>query len=387
MDVHIEDFQGIKDLDLTIDGFTTLVGRSNIGKSSVHRAIQGLLVNKRGDCFVRKGASNCLVEIDCPELTATWEKGSSKNDYTVDGVELESVGHGPPEQILEAGFRDIEADRTSLSPQIADQFSPLFLLDEKGSVAAEALSDVGRLADVQEALKQVKGDRRENENDLRVRQDDLEDVQTQLTEYDGLEDDMKQLEEAREYHDRIVEIENTIETLESYQDSASELRSSIKDLRGVEDVEVPSFSDDSLFEDVSSLKQWQTRRNSLIVQLKKIQGVDEVDIPSAPDGEMEELLTLMEYEEQLSDIQSSVDAQQSLTDEDIPSEDELRSLSDTVKTLKDLQSKRDRIVSELKATKSEYKEAEGDLEAIRDEIESLFHEAGRCPICEQEYQE
>lgn len=385
MDVHVEDFQGIKDLDLTIDGFTTLVGRSNIGKSSVRRAIHGLLVNKRGDYFVRNGASNSLVRVSCPELDATWEKGSSKNDYIVDGVELESVGHGAPEQIKEAGFREIEADRTSLMPQVASQFSPLFLLDEKGSVAAEVLSDVGRLADVQEALKQVKSDRRENENDLRVREDDLEEVREDLTEYDGLGEDMKQIEEAREYHDRIVELENEIEQLKEYKERAKTLRSQINELEGIEELDVPEFEDDSELEALRMLVDWRETRNDIILKIKGIQGVEDVEIPSAPNEEYEEVQTLVEYRQQRDELQAQQETLEDIAHVELPDNDADEAFDD-VSTLRDWIEQRNNLVDAIKSLKQKAKSATTDLTELEEKIEEWFHEAGQCPICEQEYE-
>jgi DNA repair ATPase RecN len=386
MDVHIEDYQAIDQLDFTIDGFTVMVGRSNIGKSSVLRAIRGLMVNEGGDHLVRQGSSHCEVHLQCPEIDVLWKKGSGYNDYVINGEAYESVGHHPPDAIAEAGFRSIEGDREAVMPQITpSQFEPLFLLDEKGSIAAEILSDVGRLGDVQEALKRVQSEMREHQNSLRVRREDLEDAQQELETYDGLEDDMKQVEEARRFHDEIARDREEIEMLTRYLDRAEDLQDTIDRYQGVSDVDIPAISVEKELHTLQSLSRQRARRDNLQSTVHELEGVSDVEIPEAPQHDyqtLDKLRSLRDQRDELIELIDRLDFDGSI---DCPDSGSLERLLDTVRQLESWRDQRDQLVNTIQDLKSDIEETVQEFREMKRRLEALFEEAGRCPVCDQEY--
>lgn len=171
----IRNFQSLESVDFVIDGLTVVTGANNAGKSAVMRAIRGLFQNSRNaKQFVRHGASQSDVLLDLGDHTVRWEKSEKINRYTVDGKVLDKVGAGVPPEVSALGVQPVRVGDLTLWPQIADQFTgQMFLIDQPGSVVAEAISDTERVAKLNGALRSAESDRRSVQQTLKVRQQDL----------------------------------------------------------------------------------------------------------------------------------------------------------------------------------------------------------------------
>lgn len=245
--VEIENFQSIESLKFTIDGFTAIVGDSDLGKSAIVRALKCALTGAAGTDFVRHGAAcerrlkntkkcrcKTSVRISSPKLSFRWEKGDSINKYTVfmeDGQEdvFDRVGSGAPDFLLPF-FNPIKIGEASqVLIQVADQFrmngagGPIFLLDVSGPSVAEVLSDVARLDALNEAMKLVQKDRKDDASTRNVRERDLVQLQTELEGYAGLdaaiarvrgvETRQAELENARAHYQKVSEHVRTLDSL------------------------------------------------------------------------------------------------------------------------------------------------------------------------------
>ena len=188
MRVHIQNFQSLQDVHFEVSGFTVLIGRSNLGKSAAIRAIEGALFNAPVDAYVRDGASSLMVHLSSPDFDIKWRKGGGHNDYEVDGVSYESVGRDVPDVIRQKGFRDIEVNKNQLRVQVSDQFHPLFLLDCSGTDAAQAISDVNRIYEIQSAQEAVDKDRRSVKAEIKVREKDLISAKTRALQIESKQD-------------------------------------------------------------------------------------------------------------------------------------------------------------------------------------------------------
>ena len=197
--VEIKDFQSIDHVSLTLKGFTTLVGKTNIGKSAVVRALQCALTNGSGTYFVRHGEScaktlrgsktckcHSSVHIRGESFDLLWEKGDSVNRYTFNKEVYDSPGTGIPDFLVEAGFGPVKVGSSATCIQVADQFKPLFLLDQSGPAIAETISDVSGLDRINKATKVVEKDKRESIATKRVREKDILDLTLGLSRYSNL---------------------------------------------------------------------------------------------------------------------------------------------------------------------------------------------------------
>jgi len=118
---------------MEIDGLTVLVGPSNKGKSSLFRALRGILRNEIPDEFVRNNQDEPLeieLEVDGHHIKAIRKrKGSTK--YTVDGKVYTSLGGKVPDEIEKLKFGEVKIGDYTLDPIFAGQNRAQFLIDSE----------------------------------------------------------------------------------------------------------------------------------------------------------------------------------------------------------------------------------------------------------------
>src|SRR6187551_1753821 len=102
MKVTVRNFQSLGDVTLDASGLTVVVGRSNLGKSALIRAMTGALFNRPGEAFVRIGKTHAEVSLtDLPTvlkgpLNVEWTKGHNLNEFHVNGKDYKKVGQDAP---------------------------------------------------------------------------------------------------------------------------------------------------------------------------------------------------------------------------------------------------------------------------------------------------
>jgi hypothetical protein len=190
--IHIEDFQSLGAVDIEATGLTVLVGKSNLGKSAVVRAVEAALFNRPGADFVRTDCATALVEItglpaaDGSTLDVRWEKGKSVNRSTVNGEDYAKVGNEAPPPVQAAGYRDIKVGTEWLRPQVSGQFDPLFLLTRPGSFVSDVLSMVSRLGVLLQADRACARDLKTAASELGIREFDLGKAKGLLAQVEGV---------------------------------------------------------------------------------------------------------------------------------------------------------------------------------------------------------
>jgi DNA repair exonuclease SbcCD ATPase subunit len=126
-----KNFQPWADFDIEISKLTALVGPSNKGKSSIFRALQGVLRNELPSEFVRNEQDAPLeveIEVDGHTIKAVRSrKGSTK--YTIDGKEYAKLAGEVPEVIKALKFGAVEIGEFSADPIFARQNKAQFLID------------------------------------------------------------------------------------------------------------------------------------------------------------------------------------------------------------------------------------------------------------------
>ena len=199
IEVEVRNFQSIEQATLKVEGFTALVGRSNIGKSAIVRAVKAALTGAPVTSFVRHGraclrrtkkAKTCkcfsAVHLKAEGFDMLWEKGDAINRYTFNGVVYDKAEKGTPEFLLPAFLPVKIADKQEML-QVADQFSAIFLLDQTGGVVADVLSDVARLDRINVAMRMAERDRKEAVSTRKVREKDAAELQVRLDDFVGLD--------------------------------------------------------------------------------------------------------------------------------------------------------------------------------------------------------
>jgi hypothetical protein len=241
----IRNFQSLESVDFVIDGLTVVTGANNAGKSAVMRAIRGLFQNSRNaKQFVRHGASQSDVLLDLGDHTVRWEKSEKVNRYTVDGKVLDKVGAGVPPEVSALGVQPVRVGDLTLWPQIADQFTgQMFLIDQPGSVVAEAISDTERVAKLNGALRSAESDRRSVQQTLKVRQQDLLKSQTLVERYVGLDAVLTRVSQLESLQTSLLSTKGHLDTLGGLLSRLSDVQSRLASLLGATRITMPDPTD------------------------------------------------------------------------------------------------------------------------------------------------
>jgi len=271
MRVSIRNFQAFEDVTLNVEGVTTIVGPSNIGKSALVRAITAALFSRPGDNFVRKGAKSSVVLLeDVPGVDGyiEWEKGKGVNRFNIGDVIYDKVAMDVPLAIRNAGYRDIKIRDSYIRPQVAEQFDRLFLLDRPGSFISDVLLEAHRISTLKKAGQSCSGDLRQNKvlrnvrvKDLKTAQGQLDavvDVESFISRVRTLESESKKLREA---HERVKRVK--------------ELRTRLSAIKESTTIKLPAHTefDSSTYETVARLQDL-LRRRKLLLSLPTLPCID-----------------------------------------------------------------------------------------------------------------
>ena len=171
-EITIKNFQSIKKLKFTIDGFTVIVGKNNIGKSAIIRAIKSALTNQSGNEFIRRGEKYTEVKIKKDKLNIEWKKGASTT-YKINDQNFSKLNRAIPQPLIDAGFNKMEIGDQKISPIIASQFQPLFLINKNGGVITDVLANLYKIDTLSIADDLCLKELRSQKSFLKTREEDL----------------------------------------------------------------------------------------------------------------------------------------------------------------------------------------------------------------------
>lgn len=252
IEVEVRNFQSIEHARLIVEGYTSLVGRSNLGKSALVRAVKAALTGATGTAFVRHG-SDCVrrtkdakschckssVRIQREGFDLLWEKGDHVNSYTFNGTLYPSSERGTPTFLMD-GYAPIKIGDSKELLQVSDQFEPIFLLNRTGGVVADVLSDVAHLDRINVAMRLVEKDRRDATSTRKVREQDITLLTETLGLYDGLDDSVCRVRAVEAQLSKVEEAEADLRQIERFLAEGNARAVEIRQLLGVEALPEPN---------------------------------------------------------------------------------------------------------------------------------------------------
>jgi len=128
--------------------FTVIFGDSDVGKSSVYRAIRGLVTAEDGDTFITKGKPKAGVSLITPTSEVVWVKPRGKSStyhLFVDGVKTRDWSRArnlPGELAKQLKFEQVMIDGDKFYPNFRGQFDALFMLFESSGKRARLLGSL-----------------------------------------------------------------------------------------------------------------------------------------------------------------------------------------------------------------------------------------------------
>ena len=433
--VEIKDFQSIEHVTFSIDRFTALLGRSNIGKSAVVRAVKAAFTGSSGTAFVRHGprclrrtkqAKTCKcfssVHLQTEGFDLLWEKGDAINRYTFNGQVYDRVDRGVPE-FLAGDFSMVKVGDHHELIQCSDQFSPIFLLNQTGGVVAEVLSDAASLERINVALKLSERDRREAVSTRKVREQDVLRLAAELKTYEGLDEVVAaahsvgaELKTAVTTQKKLVLLNRFVQTIRVVGGAAVRLSKTLKsaevpeggplqeasdraaqvqrfasevearavgvaELRGCAKIVVPEGLSDveGLAQQSVRLAQWGNALESRVESVGCLQGVPLVEVPVADvlGKASTEALRLQEWVSRLEYRVQAVSKKGLLEGLALGDPQELLTVLESCLALGRYSAQYRSLQETLGQAQAELEEVLTEEAAIREDLQEI----GACPVC------
>ena len=223
MKIRIKDFQSIEDIDLEVSGLTCLVGPSDIGKSSIIRALEGTFTNPPVKGDVRNGKEGLEVNLDLPGLPKiTWTKlAKGSGTYTVGDTYYEKLGRDVPPEFEDLGLLPVQLDSgAEIYTYVQGQHDSPFL-DDQPKLLAEIISKFGSLSSISKAHVLINRDIKADKKNIRLLAEKKND----------LDHELKTLEWVPEVRGRFDKIVANIKILEEKQQEVEEVKENLKELK------------------------------------------------------------------------------------------------------------------------------------------------------------
>jgi DNA repair protein SbcC/Rad50 len=220
--IVLENFQAFDKGEFVLSpNLNILVGVSNVGKSSVARALSLVLFNQWDKSWCKFGAKYCRVSVLTDSgVEVVREKGDKVNRYILripsqPEQVFESFGTGVPEQVQQAlHIHEVQVDTTDkLNLNLAGQMDALFLLSQTGSYRAKVLGKLSGATFLDHAIRELNKDKRQvtaekNSKDLEIvelqaQASKLEAVESYSTVISDLESKLTSLAVAQQRLERI----------------------------------------------------------------------------------------------------------------------------------------------------------------------------------------
>jgi len=200
---------------------TSIIGRSDHGKSTIIRAIEFVRANRpNGTNFIRKGTNTTKVGID----KVTHIRTLTKNEYRIEGLAepLKALKQAVPEQVTAA--LNLSEDN------IQEQQGAIFLLQATPGKVAEKLSSLIDVEDAKATLSHVRNQRallKDKYNIAKKGCESAEKAIQDLNQYIEIDKELTLIEQKRakvnELKARATKLQQAIQTARKWSDRLSKM--------------------------------------------------------------------------------------------------------------------------------------------------------------------
>jgi hypothetical protein len=282
--VRIRNFQSIQEASFVIHGMTCIVGKTNIGKSATLRSIASAILNQPVTNMIRHGEKVCTVELHSKDWGFKWEKGAGTNRYRIDGKEeiLDSVGRGQIEEIRDFGFGTIKiGENNYLSPWYANQFEPIFLLNQSGPAITDFISEVSRLDVLQDGIVFLNKEKKRFKEKIKIISSDIENLTEKKRSLEKLPKMREVKQDLRLQYESILVYENRIRDCQKVQSQIESLNNEIEILESIQRVRMPIAMDTKSLDKIRQMQNLQNQLDQGAKSILKVRGIEKVSMPAA----------------------------------------------------------------------------------------------------------
>lgn len=220
----MENFQSHPYSEFNLDkGLNVLVGMSNMGKTSLTRALSLVLFNQWDRSWVRSGAKFCKIIIHTDTgIIVERQKGDKINKYILTlpnqkSQLYENFGTTTPEAVQQAlRIHEVQIDsKDSINLNMAGQLEQLFLLSAPNSYKAKVFGKLSGAHILDAAIREINREGRSFSTEKAIKEKELVELQSQV-------DKLSQIER---FSTQIVEIEEKLASLSVQESRLDAIRS------------------------------------------------------------------------------------------------------------------------------------------------------------------
>lgn len=165
--ITIRNYQAHERLSIEFDPLvTTLVGKSDVGKSSILRCLKWICSNRpAGTSFIKHGESFAFAKLVVDGQTIKRKRGAKENWYALGKQRYQALGHNVPQAI--ADLLNVDAINWQ------SQHSPHFLFSQTPGEVARSLNAVVNLGAIDATLARLAADVRQRQATVRIGEERL----------------------------------------------------------------------------------------------------------------------------------------------------------------------------------------------------------------------
>lgn len=309
--VRIRNFQSIDDIEFDVHGFTTITGKTNIGKSAIIRAISGSILNIPVTNLIRNNEKFCTVELSTEGWKFKWEKGEKGiNRYYINGSDkpLDSVGRGQIEEIRDLGFGSIKiGENKCLTPWYADQYESIFLLNESGPTVTDFMSEVSRLNVLQSAIVYSNREKKRQTDKAKFLEEEIESLREKKSKFLRLEEIKNVRNELKLQRDSILSYEEKVDRVEALDNSLKTVSKRVSRIERANSCKIPDVIDDSELQNLKKIYIISSHLESKASSIKSIRNVDKVVLPEViDDNDLNQLKKLFSFSKKREKLETAI---------------------------------------------------------------------------------
>lgn len=244
---------------------TAIIGESDVGKSSIIRAIKYLVTNKpRRNNFPndQQKDEKFKIAVTDGKNTVVRSRLGGTNSYSVNGRVSSAIGSKVPD--------DVQALLNLSEVNIQSQDEHFFLVDKSPGKVSRELNKVAGLSEIDHAIKNIKSDTRVIKSDLGAKKAELKAVDDKILA-------LKWVSDAEEDLNKLLDLEKTINIERQTRERLKESVIRIENERRQISLMLPdSFGEDikailQLKSEIISLQKKETDLKAHILRITRLQ--------------------------------------------------------------------------------------------------------------------
>lgn len=341
--VEIKNFQGHRYSFFNFaSGVNTIVGPSDVGKSSVIRAIKWVCFNRPlGDAFRSNWGGDIHIIITTAEGDRIERfRGKTKNLYRLNKKDYKATGAGVPEEIrLALNINEIN---------FQNQMDQPFLVSSTAGDVGRHFNRIAKLDSIDTTLKNLNRSLRETKSNREKEKEEIKSLEAQI----------KKLTWIREADGELTAVENESARLSKEKQKIRGLESIIRPLREKETQIIPLQNLSRSIQEIAKAQQGKLEIQDIKGRIKSLH--DQISQIQARETEFSENKALSKAQPKIIDCRGQIER-----------------ISGYIGQIESLKL----AISGFKGAKEEKSRAERDLAQIEEEREKLAPDT--CPLCKQ----